>query len=111
MTRTGVNYVAMTAAAICAGALGYAVIWSHGEPERPPAAMSTPRGVALQQNQEIHAPASPADTPVMVQHPTDVVPPIPASPLSVPSNQEPVQTASAPDGPPRTPEATLPPPP
>src|SRR3954465_11093409 len=42
MTRAGVGYVAMAAAAICAGTLGYAVIWSYGEPERLPAAMSAP---------------------------------------------------------------------
>src|SRR5689334_10621697 len=33
MTRAGVSTVAMAAAVISAGALGYAVIWSYGEHE------------------------------------------------------------------------------
>ena len=39
MAQTGVVYVAVAAAAICAGALGFAVIWSY-EPAESPAAVS-----------------------------------------------------------------------
>ena len=42
MTRAGVTYVAMAAAGISAAVLGYGVIWSYGEPEAPPVAMSAP---------------------------------------------------------------------
>src|ERR1044072_8263889 len=42
MTRAGVTYVAMAAATISAGALGYAVIWSYDEPDAPPVVTHAP---------------------------------------------------------------------
>src|SRR5438067_1166524 len=42
MTRAGVGYVAMVAAGISAGALGYAVIWSYEPEAPPPVAMAVP---------------------------------------------------------------------
>ena len=42
MTRAGVGYVAVVAAGVSAGALGYAVFWAYNEPEAPPVAMSAP---------------------------------------------------------------------
>ena len=37
MAQQGVVYVAVAAAAICAGALGFSVIWSYEPSEAPPA--------------------------------------------------------------------------
>src|SRR5947209_11857320 len=42
MTRAGVTYVAIAAAAISASALGYAVIWSYGGSETPPVTAVAP---------------------------------------------------------------------
>jgi len=42
MTRAGTGYVAMAAAGISAAALGFAVIWSYGEPDTPPVVMAAP---------------------------------------------------------------------
>src|ERR1041384_4989553 len=42
MTRAGLAYVAMTAAGLSAGVLGYAVIWSYGEADGPPAVLAVP---------------------------------------------------------------------
>src|SRR3954464_8062283 len=42
MARAGLTYVAMTAAAISAAALGYAVIWSYDESATPAVVMPAP---------------------------------------------------------------------
>ena len=47
MTRAGVGYVAMVAAGVSAGVLGYAVIWSYEPEAAPPIAMAAPPGPPL----------------------------------------------------------------
>src|SRR5947209_859651 len=63
MTRTAVGYVAMVAAAVSVGALGYAVLWAYVEPEAPAVAMSTqaapPVSAPPTKETEKPAPASP----------------------------------------------------
>src|SRR5882672_9326364 len=47
MTRAGVGYVAMVAAGVSAGALGYAVIWSYEPEALPPVTMAAPPGLPV----------------------------------------------------------------
>jgi hypothetical protein len=61
MTRTGVGYVGMVAAAITVGALGYAVFWAYGEPDASSVTISVPP--AARSSPPTAAPSMPAETP------------------------------------------------
>src|SRR5436190_16319572 len=98
MTRAGVGYVAMAAAGICAGALGYAVIWSYGEPNAPPVAMAAP---PVQEAAPVATAPKPMPPPTEIapasQAPADAVSTAAANSAPVAPKREPSrETATAP---------------
>jgi len=111
MTRAGVTYVAMVAAAISAGALGYAVIWSYGEPDASSALMLAPpaqeiaSAVVPQPKPEAaatHTPGALEGSSSASADAPSIAPPVASKP------EPPREPASAPASPPHT-AATMPP--
>src|SRR4051812_18380170 len=97
MARAGLTYVAMTAAAISAAALGYAVIWSYNESATPAVMTLAPpvKEMAPRVAQELKpdiarsSPAASADAP-------------PISPPVASKHELPREVAPAPANPPRS---------
>ena len=101
MTRAGVTYVAMAAAGISAAVLGYGVIWSYGEPEAPPVAMSAPPAPE-QQNPIPPIASAPSDATAQLRRRPNPVAAASTPPLSAPptATQPPAETSAGPVTPP-----------
>src|SRR5437588_7256901 len=93
MTRTGVPYVAMVAAGVSVGALGYAVLWAYHEPEALPVTMSAPPVANIAPVNETQTPAPPV--PVESVEPRAVAP----APERATSTPTPPVVAAAPQAP------------
>ena len=96
MTRAGVGYVAMAAAAICAGTLGYAVIWSYGEAEIPPVALAAPPILPPTSETSLVASASQAMKDAPPAPANSAMPPVASAPPSVTATHPRIETSPAP---------------
>src|SRR3954468_9099984 len=90
MARAGLTYVAMTAAAISAAALGYAVIWSYNESATPAVMTLAPpvKEMAPRVAQELK-PEAPAGSPIASGDGPSIMPPV------APKQEPPQEAASA----------------
>src|SRR3954468_10690560 len=90
MARAGLTYVAMTAAAISAAALGYAVVWSYNESATPAVVTLAPpvQAMAPRVAQELK-PEAPAGSPIASGDGPSIMPPV------APKQEPPQEAASA----------------